>query len=278
MQGHHPDQIPEDTASSSGVWLKASYINHSCLPMVRRSFVGDMMVFRAQQNIPANTELKFGYISGLEEYKTRQEALRKYGFDCECPVCEAEKNTSEEAMEKRYSCVKQTQGLFEAGDITDLRVYNDLIDEIESTYANPPTLEYRRALISPLTNLITGCLESDLPSEVPPLTYRLLHALGFEFTVTDTSFTVQRWGFLIDDVVVSLVDLRDAYQILNPRLVGNVEGVAKKIYLIMCGEEGSWEGLYGKGGRREREMKAKAKGGERVVELPEERLGGLTLG
>ena len=30
------------------------------------------MIFRAQQDVPADTELKFGYINGLEDYEERQ--------------------------------------------------------------------------------------------------------------------------------------------------------------------------------------------------------------
>jgi SET domain-containing protein len=44
---------------SCGVWPLASYINHSCFSNVRRSFIGDMMIVRATQDLRANTELLF---------------------------------------------------------------------------------------------------------------------------------------------------------------------------------------------------------------------------
>jgi hypothetical protein len=44
---------------SCGVSPLASYINHSCYSNVRRSFIGDMMIVRAIQDLFANTELDF---------------------------------------------------------------------------------------------------------------------------------------------------------------------------------------------------------------------------
>lgn len=248
--GHHPEQVPDDLAGSQGVWIKASYINHTCYPMVRRSFIGDMMIFRAQQNIPANTELKFGYISGLEEYDERQKRLKHYGFDCDCQVCEADKNTSAKKMKKRLTIVAQIRDIFEKGNANSLQTYTDLLDALEATYVNPPNKEYRRAMITPLTNIITGCLRSNLPFHVMELVHRLLRALGFEIEATKSLFRVIEWGFLIDEVVIALADLCDAYGAVNLYLVRDAKAAAKKCYLIMCGEDVSFEQAYGPMGLR----------------------------
>lgn len=214
--------------------------------MVRRSYIGDMMIFRAQQDIPADTELKFGYISGLEELDERQSKLKNYGFDCDCQVCEAEKNTSAKKMKRRMAISGEIVDIFEKGESNSLQTYTKLLDQMEATYVNLPSVEYRRAMITPLTNLITGCLTSGLPLQVIELVHRLLLALGFEIKVTKSSFRVLQWGFLIDEIVVSLVDLCDAYADVNPRLLADAEGVAKKCYLIMCGEDITWEEAYGR--------------------------------
>ena len=60
-----------------------------------------MMIFRAQADIPADTELKIGYISCLEKYQERQQILKKWGFQCECQVCLAEKGCSHKRSKKR---------------------------------------------------------------------------------------------------------------------------------------------------------------------------------
>jgi hypothetical protein len=247
---HTPTLVPDDLCGSRGVWIKASYINHSCYPMVRRSFIGDMMIFRAQQDVPADTELKFGYISGLEELDERQSKLKDYGFDCDCQICTSEKNTSGKKMKRRMAICEEIVDIFEKGASTSLQTYTNLLDRMEATYVNPPTVEYRRAMITPLTNIITGCLTSGLPLQVIELVHRLLFALGFETEVTKHSFRVLRWGFLIDEIVISLVDLCDAYADVEPRLLADAEGVAKKCYLIMCGEDVTWEEAYGRDKKR----------------------------
>lgn len=238
--------------------------------MVRRSFIGDMMIFRAQQNIPADTELKFGYISGLEELDERQSKLKNYGFDCDCQICNAEKHTSGKKMKRRLAICGEMFDIFEKGESNSLQKYTDLLDQMEATYVNPPSVEYRRAMITPLTNIITGCITSGLPLQVIELTHRLLRALGFEFEVTTTSFRIKQWGFLLDEVVVSMVDLCEAYEGFDPRLLRDAEEVAKKGYLIVCGEDVSWEEAYGKGGKGKGKTRSGMPFEERTEDLVEE--------
>lgn len=267
---HTPSLVPDDLTASRGVWILASYINHSCYPMVRRSFIGDMMIFRAQQDIPVDTELKFGYISGLEELHERQSKLKYYGFDCDCQICDAEKNTSGKKMRNRDEVSRKIVDIFEKGDTNQLQTYIDLLDQMEATYVNPPSKEYRRAMITPLVNLITGCLTSGLPLQVIELVHRLLRALGFEIKITDTSFKILQWGFLIDEIVVSLVDLCDAYAALGePTLLADAEGVARRCYLIMCGEDASWEKAYGRDKKTGDRTRSGLAGAERTEDLVE---------
>ena len=82
-----------------------------------------MMIFRAQADIPAYTELKFGYISCLEKYEERQKMLKKWGFQCECQVCLAEKDGSHKKVKKRAKIVEEIIGHFEKNTGTDLGVY-----------------------------------------------------------------------------------------------------------------------------------------------------------
>lgn len=49
----HQDEI----FHSCGIWLKASYTNHSCCSNARRAFIGDMMIVRAAQDLEPNTEI-----------------------------------------------------------------------------------------------------------------------------------------------------------------------------------------------------------------------------
>ena len=121
--GHTPDDLKDEDAGSVGVWIHASYINHSCFPLVRRTFIGDMMIFRAQADIPAETELKFGYIACLEKYEERQKMLEKWGFQCECQVCLAEKDYSHKKIKKRAKIIDELVQYFEKNTGTGLEVY-----------------------------------------------------------------------------------------------------------------------------------------------------------
>ena len=85
-----------------------------------------MMIFRAQADIPADTELKFGYISCLEKYEERQKMLEKWGFRCECQVCLAEKEYSHKKVKKRAKITEDIIKHFEKNTPTDLGVYDDL--------------------------------------------------------------------------------------------------------------------------------------------------------
>lgn len=75
----------------------------------------------------------------------------------------------------------------------------------------------------------------------------MLQALGFETEITASSFKILQWGFLVDDIVMALADLIDAYAVTNPALVSDVTEIAKTVYEIMCGERVSWDGTYGRG-------------------------------
>jgi len=46
-------------SKASGIWIISSYINHSCISNCRRSFIGDMQIIRATQDLHADTELVF---------------------------------------------------------------------------------------------------------------------------------------------------------------------------------------------------------------------------
>lgn len=86
-----------------------------------------MMIFRAQADVPADTELKFGYISCLEKYEERQKMLKKWGFQCECQVCLVEKDCSHKKVKKRAKITEEIIRHFEKGTATDLGVYGHCV-------------------------------------------------------------------------------------------------------------------------------------------------------
>ncbi|CAN4124478.1 unnamed protein product [Withania somnifera] len=74
-----------------GLWILASFINHSCDPNVRRSHVGDHVMIHASRDIKAGEELTFAYF----------DKAKNWGFVCKCKRCNLEKGacSNQEMME-----------------------------------------------------------------------------------------------------------------------------------------------------------------------------------
>ncbi|CAE7262252.1 SET5 [Symbiodinium pilosum] len=72
----------------SGLWLLASFINHSCCPNVQRVILHDRMVVRAAQDLQAGEELVDSYVQVLQPvHRRRSELERSYRFRCNCDRC-----------------------------------------------------------------------------------------------------------------------------------------------------------------------------------------------
>lgn len=235
-----------DGSSSIGMWLKASYINHSCYPTVRRSFIGDMMIWRTQIDIAPNVELNSAYISDTQDYAVRQESVAKYGFACECQICLAEKATPPAMIKDRDTIVLEIIKCFEASTPMDLDVYFTLLGKLQATYIFPPSQEPRRNLILPIMNLMEACKKGgNMLAPLIKLGITLLQGLGFELDVTLSSWKIKTWGYMCDDVVPVLADLWQACGTMQLRLFEGLERDLKTAFTIMAGEGESFEGMYG---------------------------------
>ncbi|KAH7704106.1 TPR domain protein [Aphelenchoides avenae] len=75
-----------------GLWILASYFNHSCLQNVHRRFYGDVMVVHAIMDIKKGEEMTLAYIAPIHTYKDRAEQLKE-GYDvvCDCRLCELDR-------------------------------------------------------------------------------------------------------------------------------------------------------------------------------------------
>jgi SET domain-containing protein len=80
---HNPS--PTESALSTGLWTKASYINHSCAPKCARSFIGDMMLIRVINAIPKGTEIMHQYMIPDASFTYRRDLFPKtWDFSCSC--------------------------------------------------------------------------------------------------------------------------------------------------------------------------------------------------
>ncbi|WCJ22208.1 SET domain protein 35 [Euphorbia peplus] len=77
-----------------GLWILASFINHSCNPNSRRLHIGDYVLVHASRDVKAGEEITFPYFDVLSPLVKRKEKLKQWGFDCHCKRCKFEEEMS----------------------------------------------------------------------------------------------------------------------------------------------------------------------------------------
>ncbi|KAJ8774610.1 hypothetical protein K2173_017056 [Erythroxylum novogranatense] len=92
-----------------GLWVLASFINHSCKPNARRLHVGDHVVVHASRDIKAGEEITFAYFDVFCPLEKRKEMSLTWGFQCACKRCKFE----EEVCSKQD--MKEIEMLLERG-------------------------------------------------------------------------------------------------------------------------------------------------------------------
>lgn len=108
-------QYGEEGASnaSTGLWICAAYINHSCIANAKKEFVGDLMVLRAIRPIIASEEIVISYDES-SDYDARQTALMTtWGFECNCALCNAEKADNPAVRKKRRELAREADAFVE---------------------------------------------------------------------------------------------------------------------------------------------------------------------
>ncbi|XP_031475102.1 methyltransferase FGSG_00040 [Nymphaea colorata] len=105
----------EEEVCGVGLWILASFINHSCNPNARRLHVGDRILVHSSKDLRKGEEITFSYFDTFLPLKKRQELGKNWGFLCKCERCKVEEIHRQdlEAIEKEMEC---------ASDLTDMVV------------------------------------------------------------------------------------------------------------------------------------------------------------
>lgn len=99
--------------ASTGLWIWAAYINHSCIANAKKEFIGDLMVVRATRTITAGDEIFLSYDES-SDYDARQTALMTtWGFECNCALCAAEKADDPAVRKKRRELASEADAFVE---------------------------------------------------------------------------------------------------------------------------------------------------------------------
>lgn len=95
--------------ASTGLWIWIAYVNHSCIPNVKKEFTGDLMILRATRPIVAGEEIFHSYDES-SDYDARKRALMTtWGFECNCSLCAAERVDDPAVRKKRLELANEAE-------------------------------------------------------------------------------------------------------------------------------------------------------------------------
>ncbi|CAG8907154.1 unnamed protein product [Penicillium egyptiacum] len=235
---------------SSGVWLMASYINHSCMSNAHRSFIGDMMIVRASRDLPPNTEITFWYKSPMTcDPKEFPVNLQHWDFNCDCILCQDTRSLSRSVLSNRNRISADLRRLFKSSKM-NLQKIEGTISSLAGTYCRPASEVPHLALDSPYLSLAAIYASSRKFEKAVEFGLKSLESLGFVIKggnipqVSDAPLVVKKWGLMTDGVVPCWMVLCRAYQELAPTLASQAEGYARVSYGICVGEDETFDQTY----------------------------------
>lgn len=237
--------------TTCGVWPIASRINHSCFTNCRRSFIGDMQIVRACQDMEADTELCFGYKPSPphQTYKNTQKHLRSWGFVCGCVLCLDKKSTPHDVIQRRQTLTNRLKTVLKPGaSLMQLTRAREILQDLEKTYTNGP-LAPRSDLWDPYFVLGAELLARNKLTDGLEMLLRGLEDLGFSIVACPprnvieernqarVAFEIKRWGQSNDYVPNTILRIMHAYEILAPELCEVAKEYACIAYSICYGEK-----------------------------------------
>ena len=239
---------------TSGMFVKTSYINHSCYSNVRRSFIGDMQIVRATRDITAGAEIFFWYAAPKSDssYKETQVEFSNWGFKCTCAVCNEKQKTKNSLLRKRSGLLKDFIAALHGSQGLDGAKAERIVVAIEKTYTGPASEIPRLALREPYLHLTRLYSAVGQHSRVISAGLKFLRALGFIIvekentgSTPESDLEVQQWGLMDDFCIEIWVHLWVAYAHSAPQLCSKAEGMARTCYKICLGEDETFGETYG---------------------------------
>ncbi|KAK7946933.1 uncharacterized protein PG986_011254 [Apiospora aurea] len=231
---------------SCGLWPKASFLNHSCLPNCRCSFIGDMLILRATRDLPAGSELEISYLGDPTAPLGREKLMRIWGFACRCALCtNAEASRAESLWEKARKPLNQLAEMVPRAELVvdssrelwarllmkELAECSDAFRELarirdQRTQGVSMELANLRVVLGYAQYYILGNSLSALKDAI-----RALESLGFQITASlphvasgprnpvAPCFSIQSWGVATDTALDAFLLLVKSYKDLYPALL-----------------------------------------------------------
>lgn len=250
---------------SCGIWVQASYINHSCISNARRAFIGNMMIVRASRDMDTDTEITFWYRNpdGASANESDELFKNQWGFTCDCAICVDSRATNITIHHKRQKLLQDLKQVFAnaKGSINspssssrqETRQIERLLTALNQTYTQPSLLVPRLLVIVPQISLTRLYSAQNKPEKMLDSAGKVLTLLGFVLngaaisssssSSSSSRFTVTKWGLLIDHAVVeTFMHLQFAFAALGAEEnARSAQGYARTAYRVLVGEDATFE-------------------------------------
>ncbi|KAJ5690204.1 TPR domain protein [Penicillium macrosclerotiorum] len=246
-----------DVFHSVGLWPIAAHGNHSCLANASRSFIGDIMIIRASQDLAPDTEIVFPYKNLFRDSEPNlDKALEQWGFQCDCALCEDLKATKPTNLAIRKRLMEKLAAVFQSPKTVSMGSIDTLLANLENTYARP-ALEVPRIDIydcyAALSKIYYSC---GYPEKAVGAVLKTLDSLGFAIEGGElpqkpgTSLVIKKWGLVKDDLIGCWMMLANIYHIWAPSLEASAQAYARLFYRICIGEDETFDQTYSLGSLR----------------------------
>lgn len=236
---------------STGLWLRASYINHACDGNALRSFIGDMMIVRATRDIVKGEEILMPYrLPNAVNAITQEELGKAWAFKCDCGLCLAEAASSSSQRKYRSQLIEKMKALClpqYQHDPKTLAQLERLFAKLKSTYdgrhfeGRP-----RLGLVAPGLWLCQAYNYNRSLDKVIETAIALLQDLGFFISVDGDTVSIDRRHCQLEGTVMdAAMYAARAYYSRGDAGVGHqFEEFARSSYMIINGETRDFEDRY----------------------------------
>lgn len=253
----------KDVNQSTGIWVQASYMNHSCLHNTICAFIGDMMIVRATDDINAGEEIFASYKPAEMPYPKRKEKLAQWGFQCDCRLCQLERQLPASVFTNREQLVQEANEFIAANPRTSANLgqpvatdkiakAKDILRRLEATYDKHMYKTFPRLdCVSIDLWLVQAGLSAFGAGMSPTLdiatTSRLLQDLGFKLIVKGSEASIERTnGVVCEQVVHAAMYGRQAWNLAGkPHVALTLLELAKEVYLGINGAMDGFDEKFG---------------------------------
>ena len=246
-----------DKEDSSGIWLRASYANHSCIPNAAHAFVGDMIVVRAVRHLRAGDEIFITYNSPTRPLAERKNRLLDgFGFECDCILCQAEAKVPKTIIAKRARLHNEVDTFLSENFVTYWNFLTfspakkakakKLLEEIRGTY--PQALfEHLPRLSCVGIGLWVAQATAENGRDGLDKFLAVLRDTGYFINIKGKKVTIKRGNAVAMNTAAQAAMLAaQALAVIGPEAASSaLEALAKEVYTAQMGVDEGFDAEFG---------------------------------